>query len=96
MPTCLPLRVIGGSFQHKQIHKATRVSPDLMTEYQIDHVHIGKKFRRSLDHHLLKLTKNERQGNPVSGRGTEEFRTTLSKKVQILQQQTERETMDEH
>lgn len=59
--------VIGGSFfQHKRIHKATWVSPDLMTENQIDHVCIGKKFRRSLedvrvrrgadvasDHHLL-------------------------------------------
>ena len=59
--------VIGGSvFQHKRIHKATWVSPDLRTVNQIDHVCIGKKFRRSLqdlrvkrgadvasDHHLL-------------------------------------------
>lgn len=30
------------------IHKATWVSPDSMTENQIDHVCIGKKFRRSL------------------------------------------------
>ena len=58
---------IGGSFfQHKSIHKATWVSPDLRTTNQIDHVCIGKKFRRSLqdvrvkrgadvasDHHLL-------------------------------------------
>ena len=58
--------VIGGSvFHHRRIHKATWVSPDLLTENQIDHVCI-KKFRRSLqgvrvkrgadvasDHHLL-------------------------------------------
>ena len=59
--------VIGGSvFLHKRIHKATWVSPDLITENQIDHVCIAKKFRRSLedvrvkrgagvalDHHLV-------------------------------------------
>lgn len=59
--------VIGGSFfHHKRIHKATWVSPDQATENQIDHICIGKKFRRSLqdvrarrgadvgsDHHLL-------------------------------------------
>ncbi|EDO49884.1 predicted protein, partial [Nematostella vectensis] len=59
--------VIGGSvFHHRRIHKATWVSPDLSTENQIDHLCIGKKFRRSLqnvrikrgadvasDHHLL-------------------------------------------
>ena len=58
---------IGGSlFPHKNIHKATWVSPDLRTENQIDHVCVSKKFRRSLqdvrvrrgadvasDHHLL-------------------------------------------
>ncbi|EDO46312.1 predicted protein, partial [Nematostella vectensis] len=59
--------VIGGSvFHHRRIHKATWVSPDLSTGNQIDHLCIGKKFRRSLqdvrvkrgadvasDHHLL-------------------------------------------
>ena len=41
--------VIGRSvFQHKRIHGATWVSPDLSTENQIDHVCIGRMFRRSL------------------------------------------------
>ena len=38
---------IGGSvFPHKRVHKATWVFPDLITENQIDHVCIAKKFRR--------------------------------------------------
>ena len=59
--------IVGGSiYPHKRIHKATWVSPDHVTENQIDHVCINKKFRRSLqdvrvkrgadvasDHHLL-------------------------------------------
>ena len=59
--------VIGGSvFPHKRIHKATCVSPDQVTENQIDHIGINKMFRRSLqdvrvkrgadvasDHHLV-------------------------------------------
>ena len=41
--------VIGGSiFAHKRIRKATWVSPDYVTENQIDHFCITKKFRRSL------------------------------------------------
>jgi len=62
--------VIGGSiFPHKRIHKATWRSPDHITENQIDHICINKKFRRSVedvkvmrgadvssDHHLLMAT----------------------------------------
>ncbi|KAK3740237.1 hypothetical protein RRG08_054258 [Elysia crispata] len=62
--------VIGGTiFPHKDIHKATWVSPDGGTENQIDHICISRKFRRSLqdvrvfrgadigsDHHLVITT----------------------------------------
>ena len=41
--------VIGGSaFEHGCIHKATRRSPDHVTENQIDHVCICRRFGRSL------------------------------------------------
>ena len=59
--------IIGGSvFPHRRIHKATWVSPDHRAENQIDHICIGRKFRRSMqdvrvqrgvnaasDHHLV-------------------------------------------
>lgn len=56
--------VVGGSiFPQKKICKATWVSLDHITENQIDHICINKKFRRTLqdvrgadvvsDHHLL-------------------------------------------
>ena len=62
--------VIGGSiFPHKRIHAATWRSPDHVTENQIDHICISRKFRRSCqdvrvmrgadvpsDHHLLMST----------------------------------------
>lgn len=41
--------VIGGSlFPHKCIHKITWVSPDHVTENQIDHLAISRKWRGSL------------------------------------------------
>ena len=53
-------------FPHKTTHKTTWVSPDGKTENQIDHLTIGRKWRRSLldvrvrrgadaasDHHLV-------------------------------------------
>ncbi|KAK2140552.1 hypothetical protein NP493_5722g00002 [Ridgeia piscesae] len=59
--------IIGGSvFPHRRIHKATWVSPDHRTENQIDHICIGRKFKRAMqdvrvqrgadaasDHHLV-------------------------------------------
>nr|KAG5706894.1 hypothetical protein BaRGS_021400 [Batillaria attramentaria] len=65
--------VIGGSiFPHKRIHKATWRSPDHVTENQIDHICISRKFRRSWrdvrvmrgadvssDHHLLATRTSE-------------------------------------
>ena len=41
--------VIGASvFPHREVHKATWVSPDQVTENQIDHIGISKKFRRTM------------------------------------------------
>ena len=59
--------IIGGTlFPHKNIHKTTWISPDGKTENQINHITIGRKWRRSLhdvrvkrgadaasDHHLV-------------------------------------------
>ena len=45
----LDILVIGGCVvQHKRIHKATWVSPDLSTKNQTDRVCTGRKFIRSL------------------------------------------------
>ena len=84
--------VIGGSvFKHKRIHKATWVSPDQVTENQIDHIGINKMFRRSLqvvrvkrgadvasDHHLVDFLKDPRTA--------EEYKVALAKRFKVLQE----------
>ena len=41
--------IIGGTaFPHKTCHKVSWVSPDNVTENQIDHIAISKRFRSSL------------------------------------------------
>ena len=45
---CQQQLVIGCSiFPHKRIHEATWISPDHVTENQIDHICISRKFRRA-------------------------------------------------
>ena len=90
--------VIGGSiFQHKDIHKATWMSPDQNTHNQIDHICIKKRFRRSLrdvrvyrsadvasDHHLLvgKIKLTlKRQGHCPSRRT--QYNVNLLKEISI-------------
>ena len=48
------LVIRGSYFQHRRIHKATWVSPDLQTDNKIDHMCIGNRFRRTLQDVLVR------------------------------------------
>ena len=81
--------VIGGTlFPHKSVHKTTWTSPDGKTENQIDHITIGRKWRRSLhdvrvkrgadaasDHHLVvaELKTKLKAYNDQAGRPSHKF-----------------------
>ena len=39
----------GSMFPHSRIHEATWVSPDHRIDNQIDHICIGRTFRKSMD-----------------------------------------------
>ena len=94
--------VIGGSlFMHKNIHKATWISPDMSTANQIDHICICKKFRRSLqdvrvkrgadvasDHHLLiaKIILKLKKNWTNGGNKRQRFDTNLLKNESKLKE----------
>ena len=87
--------VIGGTlFPHKTIHKTTWISPDGKTENQIDHITIGRKWRRSLhdvrvkrgadaasDHHLVvaELKTKLKAYNDQAGRPSHKFNVHILK-----------------
>ena len=76
--------VIGGSqFPNKQEHKVTWVSPDQVTENQIDHIGISRKFKRSmLDVRAKRLWCECSIGPPLDSSKTE----TQAQKVQNINQ----------
>jgi len=43
------ITIRGSMFTHNMIHKTTWLSPDHLTENQIDHIWIRNRFRRSLE-----------------------------------------------
>ena len=87
--------VIGGTlFPHKAIHKTTWNSPDGKTQNQIDHITIGRKWRRSLhdvrvkrgadaasDHHLVVavLKTKLKAFNDQAGRPSHKFNIHILK-----------------
>jgi len=87
-------------FPHKRIHLATWVSPDHMTEYQIDHICISKKFWRSLldvrvmrgadvasDHHLVtaKLRLKLKKNGPDQERRRARYNINYLKDPRVLE-----------
>ncbi|CAH8462827.1 unnamed protein product [Heterobilharzia americana] len=72
--------VIGGSvFRHKDIHKATWISPDGHTKNQIDFISISRKWRRSL------LNTRSRRGADVGSDHSLSSARNLPNQVKSLQ-----------
>jgi hypothetical protein len=93
--------VIGGTvFAHRRKHKVTWVSPDHVTENQIDHICIARQFRRTLldvrvkrgadaasDHHLLtaKLQMKLKRHSQEGGNPRIRYRINLLRDEQIAE-----------
>ena len=86
------LVITGTLFPHKNIHKATWVSPDGKTRNQIDHVLISKRFRNSVrdtrvyrsadlgsDHHLVCTTIKLRLRRPRGRRNARRVKYETSR-----------------
>ena len=94
--------VIGGTlFPYKKVHDATWVSPDHVTENQIDHICISQRFRRPIldvrakrgadvatDHHfLIRKLKLKLKRFPTEKRRTDnKYNVTLLQDHAILEQ----------
>ena len=93
--------MIGGTvFAHRRKHKVTWVSPDHVTENQIDHICIARQFRRTLldvrvkrgadaasDHHLLtaKLQMKLKRHSQEGGNPRIRYRINLLRDEQIAE-----------
>ncbi|VDP30829.1 unnamed protein product [Schistosoma margrebowiei] len=97
--------VIGGTiFPFKRIVKATWISPDHNTENQIDHIHINKKFRRTMENLKKNWTNGQttlRRFNTAFLRDTDklnEFKIALNNRLQALQDLLKKEetTMEDN
>nr|KAG5708984.1 hypothetical protein BaRGS_004623 [Batillaria attramentaria] len=91
--------VIGGSiFPHKRIHKATWRSPDHVTENQIDHICISRKFRRSWRDKLevrkeKKTALNTSRTRRAKAKAQEEY-TAADRKVKRSTRKDKRDYID--